>query len=381
LFHERIHLIINKTDMRLLFISVLLLFIANVMAQNNYVFVGTYTKGKSEGIYVYKINPADGSLTKVSSIKAENPSYLALSPDKKFLYAANENGNNKGGVTAFAFDAASGKLTKLNEQPSNGDHPCYVAVDNTGKWVAVGNYSGGNFSVYPVQENGSLGATAQMIKHSGSSANKSRQEGPHVHSVVFTPDNNYLVVTDLGTDKIMAYPFSAYGSKPVAEEANPQVSSTPGSGPRHLIFSKNLPVAYVIEEMSGMVAAYDVNNPEAPIQRINSHPADYKGAIGSAAIKISNDGKFLYASNRGESNTIAVFEINQTDGKLTSKGFIPAGGKAPRDFSIDPSDNYLLIANGNSDNITIYKRNKETGLVDGEGKKMDMPSPVCIVFY
>jgi 6-phosphogluconolactonase len=367
--------------MRLFLTSVMLIIMSNLLAQDNYVFVGTYTKGKSEGIYVYRFDSANGTLTKVSSVKSENPSYLALSKDKKFLYAANENGNNKGAVTAFSFDAASGKLTQINQQPSNGDHPCYVAVDNTGKWVAVGNYSGGNFSIYPVLENGGIGPATQVIKHTGGSVNKNRQEGPHVHSVVFTPDNSYLAVTDLGTDKIMAYTFNASGSKPVTEPADPQVSSTPGSGPRHIVFSNEIPYAYVIEEMSGMVSAYDVNNPDQPIQRVNSHPADYKGSTGSAAIKISNDGSFLYASNRGESNTIAVFHINKSNGQITSKGFIPSGGKGPRDFSIDPSDNYLLVANGNSDNITIYKRNKSTGLAEGAGKNMELPSPVCIVFY
>lgn len=352
-----------------------------VFSQENYVFVGTYTKAGSEGIYVFKMNASDGSLKKVSSIVSENPSYLALSPDKKFLYAANENGKNKGGVTAFSFDRATGKLTKINEQLSNGDHPCYISVDPSNKWVAVGNYSGGNFSVYPILENGGIGTAAQVIKHSGGSVDKGRQEGPHVHSVVFTPDGKYLVVTDLGTDKIMAYPFNASASKPVAEQADPQVSSTPGSGPRHIVFHKALPYAYVIEEMSGMVAAYDVNNPEREIQRINSHPADYKGSIGSAAIKISNDGKFLYASNRGESNTIAVFAIDQSNGQLQSKGFVKSGGKGPRDFSIDPSDAFLYAANGESDNITIYKRNKETGLTTGEGKSMAIPAPVCILFF
>lgn len=366
--------------MKLFFFTVMMMAMSNIYSQN-YVFVGTYTKGKSEGIYVYNMNAADGSLKKVSSIASENPSYLALSKDKKFLYAANENGNNKGGVTAFSFDAATGKLTKINEQLSNGDHPCYISVDNTGKWVVVGNYSGGNFSVYPVLENGGVGKPAQVIKHSGSSADKNRQEGPHVHSVVFTPDNNYLVVTDLGTDKIMAYPFNASSENPVTEPANPQVSATPGSGPRHIVFSTSAPYAYVIEELSGMVSAYDVNNPDQAIQRINSHPEDYKGSKGSAAIKISNDGKFLYASNRGESNTISVFEIDASTGKLSGKGFIPSGGKGPRDFSIDPSDSYLLVANGNSDNISIYKRDKQTGLTQGAAKKLDIPAPVCIVFY
>ena len=367
--------------MRLIILSLLAMTAYQLAAQENYLFVGTYTKPGSEGIYVYKFNSKDGSMKKVSSTFAENPSYLALSKDKKYLYATNESGKGKGGVTAFSFDATTGKLTKINEQPSHGDHPCYISVDPSNKWVAVGNYSGGNFAVYPILENGGIGEAAQIIKHTGSSVNKSRQEGPHVHSTVFTPDGNYLVVTDLGTDKIMAYAFNPSSQKPVAETADPEVSSAPGSGPRHVIFHPTLHYAYVIEEMSGNVAVYNTEEPTTPVQTINSHPEDFKGDIGSAAIKISNDGKFVYASNRGESNTLSAFEIDPSSGKLKLKGFIKSGGKAPRDFSIDPTDNYILIANGSSDNVTIYKRNRETGMNQGAGKQVSLVSPVCLVFY
>ena len=367
--------------MRLLILSLLVMVMNNLMSQEVFLFAGTYTKGNSEGIYVFKFNPRDGSMKKVSSVAAENPSYLAVSRNKKFVYAANENGNGKGAVTAFSFDDKTGKLTKINQQPSHGDHPCYIAVDPTDKWVAVGNYSGGNFSVYPIQENGGVGEAAQTIAHTGGSVNKSRQEGPHVHSTVFSPDGSYLAVTDLGTDKIMAYPFNASSSKPVTEPADPQVSSAPGSGPRHVIFHPNISYAYVLEEMSGNVSACNIENPTTAIQTINSHPQNYKGSIGSAAIKISNDGKFLYASNRGESNTVAAFAIDQQTGKLTLKGFIESGGKGPRDFSIDPTDSFILIANGNSDNVTVYKRDKNTGLAIGKGVQTSLPSPVCLVFY
>jgi 6-phosphogluconolactonase len=367
--------------MRFIIVSLLIMVTNNLMSQELYLFAGTYTNGKSEGIYVFKFDTRNGSIKKVSSIASENPSYLAISKNKKYLYAANENGDGKGGVSAFSFNEKTGKLTKLNQQLSHGDHPCYIAVDPSDKWVAVGNYSGGNFSVYPVQENGGIGEAAQTIAHTGGSVDKSRQEGPHVHSTVFTPDGSYLVVTDLGTDKIMAYPFNASSSKPVVDPANIQVSSTPGSGPRHIVFHPTSPYAYVIEEMSGNVAAYSTTNPGEALQIINSHPENYKGSIGSAAIKISNDGKFLYASNRGESNTVAAFKIDEQSGKLSLQGFIESGGKGPRDFAIDPTDSYILIANGESDNVTIYKRDKQSGLPVGKGVKTSLPSPVCLVFY
>lgn len=366
--------------MRLFILSFLFMATNMLTAQERYMLVGTYTKGKSEGIYVYKFNTSTGDLQKTSSLFIENPSYLALTKDKKYVYTANENGKDKGGVTAFSFDASTGKLTRINEQPSNGDGPCYIAVDNSDKWVAVGNYSGGNFSVYPIQEDGGVGAAAQIIQHTGSSVNKSRQESPHVHSTVFSPDGKYLAVVDLGTDKIMVYPFDAASNKPVNEKAI-EVSAKPGSGPRHIVFHPTLPFAYVIEEMSGYVTAYEIKDGTFnQIQTINSHPQGYKGAIGSAAIKVSGDGKFVYASNRGESNTIAVFSVDAKSGKLKTKGIAKSGGNAPRDFTIDPTDNYLLSANGGSDNITIFKRDRKGGTFKETGKQESIPSPVCIVF-
>jgi 6-phosphogluconolactonase len=366
-----------------LFFSALLSFISiGMFAQENYLFVGTYTGKGSEGIYVYKFNTSSGEMKKVSSTMTENPSYLAISKDKKFVYSVNENGDGKGGVSAFSFDSSTGKLTALNSQLSNGDHPCYISVDKTGKWVAVGNYTGGNLSIYPVKEDGSLGEAVQVIAHTGSGGDKKRQEKPHVHSVVFTPDEKYLAVTDLGTDKIYLYPFDASAEKPLNETAV-ETSTTPASGPRHIIFHSSLPYAYTIEELSGKVSAYKVGDDGklTEIQHINAHPAGYKGDIGSAAIKISADGKNVYASNRGGSNTIATFSIDQSSGKLMLNKIVASGGKAPRDFNIDPTDRYILAANGGSDNITIFKRNAKTGVPEGSGTQVSISQPVCVLFY
>lgn len=368
--------------MRFLILSVITALASSVYAQDQYLFVGTYTGKNSEGIYVYRFNPTAGDMQKVSSTMTENPSYLAVSPDKKFIYSVNENGDGKGGVSAFAFDAASGKLSPLNSQLSHGDHPCYISVDGTGKWVVAGNYTGGNFSVFPVNNDGSLGDAVQIIEHNGTGLNKKRQEKPHVHSVVFTPDQKYLAVADLGTDKIYMYPFDATAQKPLTETAV-ETSTAAGAGPRHIIFHKSLPYAYTIEELSGKVSAYKVNGDGTlgALQSISAHPAGYKGDIGSAAIKISNDGKTLYASNRGGSNTIAAFTIDQTSGKLKLVDIKTSGGKAPRDFTIDPSDKYILSANGGSDNVTIFKRNGKNGAVGEQVKQVNISQPVCLVFY
>jgi 6-phosphogluconolactonase len=368
--------------MRLFFLSLSMFISIGLFAQENYLFVGTYTGKGSEGIYVFKFNTTSGGMKKVSSTMTENPSYLALTKDKKFVYSVNENGDGKGGVSAFSFDNASGKLTPLNSQLSNGDHPCYISVDKSGKWVVVGNYTGGNLSIYPVKEDGSLGEAAQVIEHTGSGGDKKRQEKPHVHSVVFTPDEKYLAVTDLGTDKIYLYPFDATAEKPLNETAV-ETSTAPAAGPRHIIFHKSLPYAYTIEELSGKVSAYKVNSDGklTALQSISSHPAGYKDDIGSAAIKISADGKNVYASNRGASNTIATFAIDQATGKLKLNGIVASGGKAPRDFNIDPTDHFILAANGGSDNITIFKRNAKTGVPEGSGTQVSIPQPVCVLFY
>jgi 6-phosphogluconolactonase len=366
--------------MRLFFLSLLVMAAQNLLAQERFLLVGTYTGKGSEGIYVYKFNTSTGEMEKVSSTMAENPSYLAFSGDKKFVYAVNENGDDKGAISAFSFDEASGKLTFINSQLTHGDHPCYIAVDKSGKWVVTGNYTGGNLSVFPINSDGSVGEAKQIIAHSGSGANKDRQEKPHVHSVVFSRDGKYLAVADLGTDKLYMYPFDSGADKPVSEKAI-ETNTAPGAGPRHIIFHLSLPYAYTIEELSGKVSAYRVDNGRLQhLQTITSHPAGFKGEIGSAAIKISNDGKTLYASNRGESNTIAVFEINQSNGKLTSKRIVNSGGKAPRDFTIDPTDKFILSANGGSDNVTIFKRNEKTGVPDESGKQVSIPQPVCLVF-
>lgn len=368
--------------MRFLFLSFIMIVTNGLFAQENYLLVGTYTGKNSEGIYVYKFNTSTGEMKKMSSTLTENPSYLTFSKDKKFVYSVNENGKDKGGVSSFSFDKSTGKLTKINSQPSHGDHPCYISIDKTGKWIVVGNYSGGNFSVYPVKEDGSLGEASQIIKHTGGGANKQRQEKSHVHSVVFSPDGKFLAVADLGTDKLYMYSFDASAEKPVAGKAV-ESATAPGAGPRHIIFHQSLPYAYTIEELSGNVSAYSVeaDGTLKNIQTISSHPEGYNGDIGSAAIKISNDGKSLYASNRGGSNTLAVFSIDQSTGKIKTQKIVNSGGKAPRDFTIDPSDKYILSANGGSDNVTIFKRNIQTGIPEDAGKQVAIPQPVCLVFF
>jgi 6-phosphogluconolactonase len=343
---------------------------------NYYLIIGTYTRGNSEGIYVYKMNTETGDVSYVSKATASNPSYLAVSPDEKFVYAVNEDANDKGSVSVFAFDKSNGALKYIDKQTSGGDHPAYVAVNKTGRWVAVANYTGGSFSTLPVMANGTLGVPT-TIQHTGSSVDKERQEKPHVHSTVFSPDDKYLFVPDLGIDKVMIYSFNPGSGKPEPAPV-PFAATPPGTGPRHFIFHPNGKLAYLVEEMGGEVSGYKYKDGKLTlIQRISAYPAGFKEKKWSADIHISPDGKFLYASNRTPANNIAIFSIAK-NGKLTLIGSEPAKGDVPRNFTIDPTGNFLLVANQESDNIVIFKRNKQTGLLTDTGKRIQVGKPVCL---
>jgi 6-phosphogluconolactonase len=350
-------------------------------AQDYYLFIGTYTSGKSEGIYVYRFNLATGEANPVSVASGvSNPSYIAISPSRKYVYAVNENGGKQPGeVSAFAFDKKTGKLSFINKQHSGGDSPCYVSVDISGKWVVVGNYTGGNLSALPVNANGSLEPSAQLIQHTGISADKNRQEKAHVHATIFSPDYKYLVVPDLGMDKVMCYRFNAAQKKPLMLTPTTIVSVPPGNGPRHVDFHPSGKYMYLIEEMSGTVAAYKYNSGKISlIERTSSHPKDFSGEKGSADIHVSPDGKFLYASNRGDANNIAIFSIDIATGKLHGVGYQSVLGKTPRNFMITPNGKYLLVANQQSDNIVIFKRDSQTGLLTEAGTQINIPNPVCL---
>jgi 6-phosphogluconolactonase len=349
--------------------------------KEHYLITGTYTSGKSEGVYVYKFNSSDGSYKEVSHAHTSNPSFVTVSPDQKFVYAVHEDAasNGKGGeISAFSFNKETGVLTYINKEPSAGDHPCYVEIDKTGKWVVAGNYSSGSLSVLPVNPDGSLGAAVTTIQHEGSGINKQRQEKPHVHCTLFSGDNRFLFVPDLGIDKVMIYAFNAANGK-LTPAKQPFAKSVDGSGPRHFTFHPNNKYAYLIEELSGTVVSFQYNKGALKkIQRISTMPAGDTSFAGSADIHVSPDGKFLYASNRSTSNTIAVYKINPKDGKLSSAGHQSTLGSTPRNFNFDPSGNFLLVANQNSDQIVIFKRDKETGLLSDTGKRIDVGKPVCL---
>lgn len=351
------------------------------IAQQHYLFAGTYTSGKSVGIYVYTFNSNDGTAKEVSNIKTSNPSFVAVSPNEQFVYAVQEDApaNGKGGsITAFSFNKKTGTLTYINQQPTGGDHPCYVTVDKTGRWVVAGNYSSGSLSVMPVQTNGGVGAAGSIIQHEGSGPNKARQNSPHVHCTIFSADNRYLFVPDLGIDKVMIYAFDAATGKLTAAK-QPFAQSAGGAGPRHFCFNPTNTYAYLLEEMSGTVVVFKYKNGKLkPRQRISSMPVTDTSNAGSADIHVSADGNFLYASNRANANTIAIFSINKKNGKLLPVAHQSTLGKTPRNFNFDPTGNFLLVANQNSDEIVIFKRDKLTGLLTDTQNRIKVGKPVCL---
>ena len=353
------------------------LFLFSQQSSEQYLIIGTYTNTTSDGIYVFKFNTQTGENSLIGVGVASNPSYLAISPDKKYVYAVNENA--PGQVTAFSFDKKNGKLTELNQQPSQGKHPCYITTDKSGKWVITGNYSSGTVAVFPVNKDGSLAKPTDSVRHEGSSVNTDRQEAAHVHATVLNKNNKTLYVPDLGLDKVMIYNLDSRTGK-LKPAATPFVMTEAGAGPRHLDIHPNGKFAYLMEELTGSVSAYRVEKSGglSLLQNISGLPRDYTGPMGSADIHVSPDGKFLYCSNRGESNTIGIFSINNSTGELTWVDHQSTMGRTPRNFNFDPTGNFLLVANQNSDDIIIFKRDKNTGLLTDSGKKIKIPKPVCL---
>jgi 6-phosphogluconolactonase len=342
--------------------------------------IGAYTSGKSKGIAVYRFYAETGKVAYLSQIDdVINPSYLTVSSNNKFVYAVNEN--DKGEVSAFNFDAKTGQLKFINKVSTLGGSPCYVSVDKKQKNLFIANYSGGNIAVVPINPDGSVAPAVQTIKDPGHGPNKERQEQAHVHTAVLSPDEKYVLYTDLGTDKINITKYKGGKTNPIVP-ANPAfVSVTGGYGPRHLAFSNDKKYLYLVTEMGSSVLVFDYNNGKPKQKQDITLLADgFKGATGAADIHISPDGRFLYATNRGDANDISVFSVNPQDGTLTFIERKPTGGKGPRNFAIDPTGNWLLIAHQNSDSVIIFRIDTATGKLTQTFTKIDVGNPVCLKF-
>ncbi len=355
------------------------------------VFVGTYTnKTASKGIYAYRFDPGIGKLTSLGlAAETEDPSFLAVHPSGKYLYAVNEIdhfGAQKGGaVSAFSIDPRNGKLTLLNQVATQGAGPCHISLDKSGKYVLVANYDGGSIAVFPIGEDGSPASAAAFVQHSGSSVDKERQQGPHAHWIGTSPDNRFALVADLGLDEILLYHFNA--AKGALTSNNPPYAKVnPGAGPRHLAFHPNGKFAYVLSEMASSVTAFAYkasNGSLSPLQTISTFSIlrkDQSGPKEAAEIAVHPNGKFLYASNRAGIDTISTFSIDPAKGTLKLRDEYPTMGKTPRNFAIDPTGKFLLAANQESNNIVIFRIDSTTGALTPTGEIAEAPAPVCIIF-
>jgi 6-phosphogluconolactonase len=350
------------------------------IAQNNsekYLIVGTYTSGKSEGIYVYKFNTQTGDFKEVSIAKnIVNPSFLAISQDEKMVYSVGEI-DKSGVVHAFGFDKKTGQLNLKNTASSVGSNSCHVAIDKTGQWVIVGNYSSGNLSVFKTLADGTLSQAVQTIQHTGKGANLSRQDQAHVHSINIAPNNTDVFVPDLGIDKVVNYRLDPKTGQ-LLPNKQPFAKVQDGSGPRHFTIHPNGKFAYVIQELSGQITSFDYRKGQLKaVQTLSTMPKDYVGDYACADIHISPDGKFLYGSNRGN-NTLAIYALDPKTGLLTYLANEPVMGKRPRNFMIDPTGNFVLVANQDSNTITIFRRDAQSGLLTYTGKTIAVPTPVCL---
>jgi len=365
---------------------------ANDSPKGRYVlFVGTYTDKQSKGIYAYRFDSASSELTPLGmAAEAINPSFLAIDPSHRFLYAVNEvqkyEDANSGAVSAFAIDTQKGdrqtaKVQLLNAVGSRGADPCYIAFDKTGKYALVANYTGGSVAVFPVQADGHIGESSAFVQHVGSSVNRERQEGAHAHWIETTPDNRFAIAVDLGLDELLIYRFDAKNGS-LTPNNPPYAKLDPGAGPRHLAFHPNGKFAYVVNELQSSITAFAYDASRGELRKLNTVstlPKNFSGSNDTAEIKVHPSGKFLFASNRGH-DSIALFSIDSKTGALTLADHFPTQGKTPRNFEIDPTGKFLFVANQDTNNIAVFGIDSKNGRLTVTKRTLQVPSPVCLKF-
>lgn len=356
-----------------------------VTTKDPVVFIGTYTQkegSQSKGIYIYRMDASSGELTFAGEAPGVlNPSYLAIHPTQRFLYAANEvqmfGGQEGGGVSAFSINPTSGELHLLNAHSSAGKDPCYISIDRTGRFALVANYSSGNIAMFPIQPDGQLGSAAAVIQHNGSSIDPVRQDKPYAHCILPDPANHFVFATDLGADKLLIYELDLTEG---TLSPHREINIRPGAGPRHVIFHPNAPYLYLINELNSTLVVYRYDGQSGnveEIQTISTLPEGHAGQNLCADLHIS--GRYLYASNRGH-DTIAWYALDPDTGQLTYQGEVSSGGKYPRNFAIDPDGSFLLAANEQSNNIVVFRIDGITGGLSQTGYEVELSYPVCLKF-
>jgi 6-phosphogluconolactonase len=362
------------------------------LSNTTLVYAGTFTTGKSKGIYLFRLQTQNLEVSQNIMLmplglaaETPSPSFLEIDNKRNLLFAVNETntfeGKPTGGVSAFAMDRVTGKLTLLNQKSSLGTGPCHLVLDKTGRWLLVANYAGGSVAVFPVAADGHLGESTDFVQHTGKSIDPNRQSGPHAHCVTMSPDNRFAFVCDLGLDKVMCYQFDAERGK--LTPADPAfVSLKPGAGPRHMVFRPDGKFAYVINELNSTVTAfgYDPSSGKlTEVQSVSTLPGYWEGKNSTAEIGVHPSGKYLYASNRGH-NSVVLFEIDPDKGTLNFVEEQGTGGKTPRHFGIEPSAKHLAIGNQDSDTILVCRIDAGNGRLKPSGVFVDCPSPVCVKF-
>ncbi len=383
-----------KTSRRIVSLAVLLFASAFLVAAKDkkpqkpqptdfFAFAGTYTsKTQSKGIYEFRYDAKSGKLTPLGvAAETPDPSFVAIHPSGKFLYAVNEGGKSSF-VTSFALDAKTGKLTQLNQVPALGEDPCYISLDQTGKFILIANYTSGTLAIFPILPDGKIGEKTALNQDSGAlGPNKERQDGPHAHWIETSADNRYVLAVDLGLDQVLIFQFNAKKGT-LGPHIPPSAPLKAGSGPRHAIFSPNGKFLFVVSELASTATSFSYDPKTGDLKQINSVstlPSDFSGRNDVAEVAVHPSGKFLYVSNRGM-DSIAIFGVDAKKGTLTAMGRIPTGGKEPRHFTFDPSGNFLFAENQFSDTIVTFHVDANSGQLTPTGDNVSVPSPVCLKF-
>ncbi|MBE7495551.1 MAG: lactonase family protein [Verrucomicrobiaceae bacterium] len=361
----------------------LLLASMTLHAADPVLFVSSFASGDKAGIHAFGFDLEKGALKPLHrSTGIQNPFFLAVSPDSRFLYAIDAEkfgGAEDENVAAFALEGRTGRMKRLNHQSARGTASCYLDVDATGKTVLVANYSTGSVASLPVKSDGSLDAAASFFQHSGSSIDPARQKGPNAHCFVISPDNRHALAADLGIDKIMIYTLDAASAKLTPNAAQPFARLTPGSGPRHLAFHPGGKLVYVINELANTITVFDWNAADGTLkdkQTITTLPKDFAGTSHTADLKITPDGRHLYGTNRGH-DSLASYRIAE-DGTLTLLAIQPSGGKGPQNLLITPDGRWLLCANMPGNNVVVFKMDAATGRITPHGDPVEVPMASCI---
>jgi len=376
----------QKLSKLALFVIVLLAAVAHAVDYQYLMYVGTYTDKGSKGIYAYRFDPDTGATEAIGLVaESPNPSFLAVDPTHKYVYAVNETDNFQGGhtgaVSVFVIDRDTGKLTLLQEVSSLGAGPAHVSLDKTGRYLLVANYDSGNIAVFPIEKDGRLGPRSAFVQHAGSSVNKERQAGPHAHEILPSNDNQFVLTADLGLDELLVYRFDPKsGSLTPNNPAFAKIS--PGAGPRHFAIAPSGKFVYLVNEMSSTVKVFAFAADKGQLQEqqtISTLPAGFKGENTTAEIEVDAKGKFLYVSNRGD-DSIAVFAIDPHNGKLAFVERVPTGGKTPRHFALDPTGKWLFAANQDSNDISVFQVGPTGGRLKPTSNSLKLATPVSVVF-